>query len=313
MDHLLTVLSQNPGVFYTGVLVLGLIIGSFLNVVILRLPKMMEQEWRAQCAELMNPATGDAGSEPLGCAVDSNPPSAEPRLTLSHPNSTCPHCGHAIKPWENIPVISYVFLGGKCSACKTPISLRYPIIELATGLLSLTVALYFGVSAFTFAALLFTWLLIAMSAIDFDTQLLPDSLTLPLLWLGLIVNTLLGHVPLEDAVWGAVAGYLSLWTVYQVFRILTGKEGMGFGDFKLLAALGAWMGWQMLPLIILLSSMVGAVVGIALIVVRGRDRNIPIPFGPYLAAAGWIALLWGNQIVTFYLERFATPTAVPAY
>lgn len=305
-------LSLNPGVFYTGVIVLGLLIGSFLNVVILRLPKMMEQDWREQCADLskqdIQPAADRGTSDALEEPVPSSP---EKRLSLSHPNSTCPQCGHAIKPWENIPVLSYLFLRGKCSACKTPISLRYPVVELVTAALSVCVALAFGANWTAVGALLFTWALVALAVIDFDTQLLPDAITLPLLWLGLIVNTQHLLVPLESAVWGAVAGYLALWLVYQLFRLLTGKEGMGFGDFKLLAALGAWLGWQMLPMIILLSSLVGAVVGITLILTRGHNRSIPIPFGPYLAAAGWIALIWGDQLVSGYLELFSSPALLP--
>ncbi len=276
---------NSPEYLYPSIFILGLIIGSFLNVVIYRIPKMLEQEWKSQCCELLEVE----GKE-------------EPKVTLSTPNSTCPKCGHEIKPWENIPVISYLFLRGKCSSCKTPISLRYPIIELVTGILSLGVICVIGANWAGFSALILTWVLIALTMIDFDTQLLPDNMTLPLVWLGLIVNAYGLFVPLEEALWGAVAGYLSLWTVYHGFKLLTGKEGMGFGDFKLLAALGAWMGWQLLPVIILLSSLVGAVVGILLIAIKGRDKNIPIPFGPYLAAAGWLALLWGHDITQAYLQ-----------
>lgn len=276
---------NSPEYLYPSVFVLGLIIGSFLNVVIFRIPKMLEQEWKSQCCELLEVE----GKE-------------EPKVTLSTPNSTCPKCGHEIKPWENIPVISYLFLRGKCSSCKTSISLRYPIIELVTGILSLGVICVLGANWAGFSALILTWVLIALTMIDFDTQLLPDNMTLPLVWLGLIVNAYGLFVPLEEALWGAVAGYLSLWTVYHGFKLITGKEGMGFGDFKLLAALGAWMGWQLLPVIILLSSLVGAVVGILLIAIKGRDKNIPIPFGPYLAAAGWLALLWGHDITQAYLQ-----------
>lgn len=276
---------NSPEYLYPSIFVLGLIIGSFLNVVIFRIPKMLEQEWKSQCCELLEVE----GKE-------------EPKVTLSTPNSTCPKCGHEIKPWENIPVISYLFLRGKCSSCKTSISLRYPIIELVTGILSLGVICVLGANWAGFSALILTWVLIALTMIDFDTQLLPDNMTLPLVWLGLIVNAYGLFVPLEEALWGAVAGYLSLWTVYHGFKLITGKEGMGFGDFKLLAALGAWMGWQLLPVIILLSSLVGAVVGILLIAIKGRDKNIPIPFGPYLAAAGWLALLWGHDITQAYLQ-----------
>ena len=271
----ITQLQDTPEIFISFVSVIGLMVGSFLNVVIYRIPKMLEQEWTSQCCELL----------------ETERPK-EPKVTLSTPNSTCPKCEHEIKPWENIPVISYLFLRGKCSSCKTHISLRYPIIELITGILSLGVVCVLGANGAGFSALLLTWVLIALTMIDFDAQLLPDNMTLPLVWLGLIVNSYELFVPLENALWGAVAGYLSLWTVYHGFKLLTGKEGMGFGDFKLLAALGAWMGWQLLPVIILLSSLVGAVVGILLILIKGRDKNIPIPFGPYLAAAGWLETVY---------------------
>lgn len=278
------------------VLVLGLLVGSFLNVVIFRLPKMMERDWQEQCrdfiatnGDITNLPTQDASGEPFNLMV---------------PRSRCPSCGHQIRAWENIPVISYLALGGKCSACKTKISARYPIIELTTGLLSVAAIYYVGFSWQGLAALVFTWSLIALTMIDFDTYLLPDDITLPLLWLGLIVNSFGGFTDLPSALWGAIAGYLSLWSVYKVFKLLTGKEGMGYGDFKLLAALGAWMGWQMLPQIILLSSLVGAVIGISLILIRGRDKNIPIPFGPYLAIAGWIAFIWGDAINQSYLKLF---------
>lgn len=286
--QLFDILNQHFTFFLVISAIFGLVIGSFLNVVIHRLPKMMEQEWRAQSLEFL----GQEPAEP------------ETRMTLSTPNSTCPHCGHAIRPWENIPVISYLFLRGKCSNCKAGISLRYPLVELLTGALTLVVVHHFGASWQSLLAFAFTAMLIAMSMIDFDTQLLPDKLTLPLLWLGLIANSFGLFTSLQDAVWGAVAGYLVLWSVFHLFKILTGKEGMGYGDFKLLAALGSWMGWQALPMIILLSSLVGAIIGISLILFRGRDRQIPIPFGPYLAIAGWIALLWSDEITGAYL-RFA--------
>ena len=267
-------------------LILGLIVGSFLNVVIYRLPIMMEREWASQCHELF----ADGEAEP-----------AE-RFDLARPPSHCPKCQHRITAVENIPVLSYLIQGGKCRHCKAPISSRYPVVELVTGLLSLLVTWAFGYQWFTLAALIFTWSLITLTMIDFDHQLLPDSITLPLLWLGLLVNTQGIMTSLESAVWGAMAGYMILWCVYWGFKLLTGKEGMGFGDFKLLAALGAWLGWQSLPQIILLSSLVGAIVGISMIVLRGQDRNIPIPFGPYLAAAGFIVLIWGSQINALYLQ-----------
>jgi leader peptidase (prepilin peptidase)/N-methyltransferase len=265
---------------------LGLCVGSFLNVVIHRLPKMMEQEWQAQCAELR---------------CEGASATAEP-LSLAKPRSRCPACGHPIPALENIPLISYLLiLKGKCSACGTRISPRYPIIEAATALLSAYAAWHFGPTVQTIGALLLVWALVALSAIDFDTQLLPDSITLPLLWLGLVFNLWGIYADLPTAVVGAMAGYLALWSVFWLFKLATGKEGMGYGDFKLLAALGAWLGWQMLPAIILLSSVVGAFVGISLIVVARHGRNIPIPFGPYLAAAGIIALFWGNAITQAYL------------
>ncbi len=277
-------------------LVLGLLVGSFLNVVIYRLPKMMERDWQQQCREFL------ANDSNIATLPESN--EKQETFNLMVPASRCPNCGHKIRAWENIPVISYVFLGGKCSSCKTTISIRYPIIELATGILSVVAIAYFGVSWNGLAALLLTWSLIALTMIDLDTYLLPDDITLPLLWLGLIINSFGMFTDLPSALWGAVAGYMSLWMVYQLFKLVTGKEGMGFGDFKLLAALGAWMGWQMLPQIILLSSLVGAVIGITMIVVRGRDKNIPIPFGPYLAIAGWIAFIWGDIINQTYLKLF---------
>jgi leader peptidase (prepilin peptidase)/N-methyltransferase len=265
---------------------LGLCVGSFLNVVIHRLPRMMEQEWQAQCAELRG---------------ETAPTAAEP-LSLAKPRSRCPTCGHQISALENIPLISYLLiLKGKCSACGTPISSRYPIIEALTGLVSAYAAWHFGPTVQTMGALLLVWALIALSAIDLDTQLLPDSITLPLLWLGLLFNLWGVYADLSTAVVGAMAGYLALWSVFWLFKLATGKEGMGYGDFKLLAALGAWLGWQMLPAIILLSSVVGAVVGVSLIVIARHGRNIPIPFGPYLAAAGAIALFWGNAITQAYL------------
>ncbi|MBK8317900.1 MAG: prepilin peptidase [Betaproteobacteria bacterium] len=267
---------------------LGLCVGSFLNVVIHRLPKMMEQEWQAQCAELRG--------EPASTAAN---------LSLAKPRSRCPDCGHQITSMENIPVLSYLLLKGKCAGCGTSISARYPIIEVFTAVLSAYAAWHFGPTLQTVGALLLLWCLIALAAIDFDTQLLPDAITLPLLWLGLVFNLMDTYVDLPAAVVGAMAGYLALWTVFWLFKLATGKEGMGYGDFKLLAALGAWLGWQMLPTIILLSSVVGAVVGITLIVVARRGRNVPIPFGPYLAAAGGIALFWGPQLTRNYLGLIA--------
>ncbi|ABR88497.1 leader peptidase (prepilin peptidase) / N-methyltransferase [Janthinobacterium sp. Marseille] len=267
--------------------IFGLLIGSFLNVVIHRIPKMMQRE-----------------SDNYVASESGQPLPHEDRYNLIVPRSACPQCGHQISALQNIPVISYVAIGGKCTACKTPISIRYPIIELLSGLLSAFLIWHFGSGWLGLGTLLFTYLLIALTFIDADTQLLPDDLTLSLLWLGLLINLNATFVPLHEAVIGAAAGYLSLWSIYWLFKLLTGKEGMGYGDFKLLAALGAWLGWKMLPVIILLSSLVGAVVGIALIVLAKRGRDIPIPFGPYLAAAGLIALVYGKSLAETYLGSY---------
>lgn len=281
----LHLLESEPLFFTLLAMVLGCTIGSFLNVVCLRLPKMMERDWRAQCCELL-----DTPAEP-----------AEP-FNLAFPPSRCPTCGHSIRAWENVPVISYVLLRGRCAGCQTRISARYPTVEAACGLLSAAVAWHFGPTLQCAAALGMTWTLLALAVIDFDTQLLPDDITLPLLWAGLVLALGGVLVPLEDAVMGAIAGYMLLWSVYWIFKSLTGKEGMGYGDFKLLAALGAWMGWQAIPQIILLSSLTGAIFGISMMVFRGRDRQIPMPFGPYLAAAGWLTLLWGKEINHWYMS-----------
>ena len=272
--------------FFLCALLIGLLVGSFLNVVIYRLPKMMQRDWREQAREILElPAETQTAT-----------------FNLVLPNSSCPHCAHEIKPWENIPVISYLFLRGKCSSCKASISLRYPLVELTCGLLSAYIAWHFGFTWQAGAMLLLTWGLLAMSLIDADHQLLPDSLVLPLLWLGLIANSFGLFTSLDDALWGVIAGYLSLWSVYWLFKLVTGKEGMGYGDFKLLAMLGAWGGWQVLPLTILLSSLVGAVLGLIMLRLRNAETSTPIPFGPYLAIAGWIALLWGEQITASYLQ-----------
>ena len=274
----------DPAVFAVVAGLLGLMVGSFLNVVVHRLPIMMERDWAAQCAEL----SGEA-------------PTVSDPLSLAKPRSRCPKCGHAITALENIPVISWILLRGRCKGCAAPISFRYPLVEALTGLLFALAAAHFGFTAAGIGALAFISALIALTAIDFDTQLLPDDITLPLLWVGLALNTFNAYTDLKSAVIGAMAGYLSLWIVYWGFKLATGKEGMGYGDFKLLAALGAWLGWQMLPLTILLSSLVGAVVGIALMVFARHGRNVPIPFGPYLAAAGGIALIWGKPLTHAYL------------
>ena len=265
---------------------LGLVVGSFLNVVIYRLPKMMESRWRSECTEFL---ALDTDEEPA------------PALSLSTPNSHCPHCGCGIKPWQNIPVLSYLALRGKCANCTTSISIRYPLVELATGLLTLALLSKFGLSPALGAAILLTWALITLTMIDIDHQLLPDDITLPLLWLGLIFNLQGTFVSLQDAVLGAIFAYLVLWSVYWLFKLITGKEGMGYGDFKLLAALGAWLGWQAIPMIILLSSVVGTLGGVALMLIRRQGKDVPISFGPYLAIAGWVSLLWGEQIMATYL------------
>jgi leader peptidase (prepilin peptidase)/N-methyltransferase len=284
-----------PLLFVAVVFLIALLIGSFLNVVIYRLPIMMEREWRAQCAELAGTPASDL-------------PGGAGQFDLMTPRSRCPSCGAQITALQNIPVISYLFLGGRCAHCKTSIPARYPLVELMTALLSALAAWRFGFGLEAVAAVLLTFALIAISVIDIDHQIIPDSISLPLVWIGLslslfhpVAGTEVLFVAPKTAIVGALAGYLSLWSVYHLFRLLTGKEGMGYGDFKLLAALGAWLGWQMLPLIILLSAVVGACIGIAMIVFRRHDRNIPIPFGPYLAAAGWIAMLYGHEIIDWYL------------
>lgn len=291
-----------PALFAGLAFVLGLMVGSFLNVVIYRLPIMLEREWRAQAAELISPIDDVAATATLM-------PSSHELLTLHTPRSACPSCRAPIKAWHNVPVVSWLMLRGRCASCNAPISVRYPLVELATGLLSAWAAWHFGFGAATACALLITWSLIALTGIDVDHQLLPDGITLPLMWAGLLAAVVVGPiagspipVSARDALVGAAAGYLSLWLVFQAFRLITGKEGMGFGDFKLFAALGAWLGWQLLPLVILLSAATGAIVGILMIVLRGRDRSAPMPFGPYLAAAGWIAMLYGDVLVKSYLR-----------
>lgn len=279
-------LHQSPLALYVVTCLFGLVVGSFLNVVVARLPKMMERQWRQECRALLELQSANVGNG---------------EFSLIRPRSRCPECGHAIPAWENIPVLSFLILRGRCSACRTPISLRYPLIETLSGMLSVVVAWRFGFSAQVLPALFLTWTLIALSAIDLDTQLLFDNITLPLLWAGLICNMFGIYTNVYASLIGAVAGYLILWCVYWLFRILTGKEGMGYGDFKLLAALGAWTGYQMLPLIIIVASLIGAMVGIGLILLKGHERNRPIPFGPYLAGAGWVALLWGPQLTGLYI------------
>ena len=284
--------------YVAGAALLGLVVGSFLNVVIHRLPRMLEREWRSQCAELNGTAPAPADAAPYD---------------LVRPGSACPGCGGAIRPWHNIPIVSYLLLRGRCAGCKTGIPLRYPVVEAGTALASALVAWQLGLTPEAAAAMGITWVLVALAGIDLEHQLLPDSLTQPLLWAGLLFHLLpaadAGYgvfANLTDGVIGAVAGYLSLWTVYHGFRFATGKEGMGYGDFKLLAALGAWLGWQLLPLVVLLSAVTGALVGASLIALGRHRRENPLPFGPYLAAAGFIAILWGRDLMDAWW-RAGTP------
>lgn len=287
-----TYFASYPLAFWCFALLLGLIIGSFLNVVIYRLPVMMQREWTQQCYEFLELEADKKNAVTL------------PSFNLAQPASHCPICKHNISSLENIPVLSYLIQGGKCRHCKTSISARYPIIETLTGLSSALIAYQFGFTWLTLAVLFLCWSLIVLTMIDFDHQLLPDDITLPILWLGILINYFGFITTLESAVLGAIGGYLILWAVYWLFKLLTGKEGMGHGDFKLLAALGAWLGWQNLPQIILLSSLIGAIVGISLILLKGRDKNIPIPFGPYLAGAGFVSLLWSDELSQLYSAVF---------
>ena len=289
LENLSSIFQDSSLLLYTTTLLFGLCVGSFLNVIAYRLPLMMERDWKIECHEFL----------------ELDPPKLEPGLrdiNLATPRSACPSCGHQLHWWENIPVISYLFLRAKCSSCSTSISAQYPIVELLTGLASLTVAYIFGATLQTLAALFFTWTLIALTLIDLKKLLLPDSITLPLLWLGITLSMFNVFTDLKSSIIGAIAGYLILWLVYHLFKLLTKKEGMGYGDFKLLAALGAWIGFSFLPQIILVSSVVGSIVGISMLVIGKTKQQQPIPFGPYLATAGWIALLWGDKINTTYLS-----------
>ena len=289
LENIIVTLQSSPWLFYSSVLFLGLCVGSFLNVVAYRLPLMMERDWKLECHEFLQ----------------LEPPELKDRLlsfNLATPASACPACGHRIRLWENIPVISYIFLKAKCSSCGTRISMQYPAVELITGLTSLLAANVYGVTIQTAAALFLTWVLIALTLIDLKKQLLPDNITLPLLWLGILLSLFDVFTDLNASVIGAMAGYLILWSVYHIFKLLTKKEGMGFGDFKLLGALGAWVGYSYLPQIILVSSIVGSVAGISMLLIGKTKQQQPIPFGPYLAVAGWIALLWGETINSTYLS-----------
>ncbi len=287
--EMLQPLESMPALFYTAVVVLGLIIGSFLNVVIHRLPVILKNNWSRQCKELLEPdhEENDAANQPYN---------------LLKPASHCPACGHRIRVIENIPVASYIFLRGRCASCHTRIPPRYPTIEISTAILSVFTAMHFGYTQQTAAALAFTWMIIPLCVIDYDEQLLPDCITLPLLWAGLALSLADIFIDSQTSIIGAMSGYLCLWGIYHLFKLVTGKEGMGYGDFKLLAAIGAWVGWQALPVVILFSSVVGALTGILLIAIKGRQRSQPIPFGPFLASAGWITLLWGQDILDLYLH-----------
>jgi leader peptidase (prepilin peptidase)/N-methyltransferase len=281
-------LATQPYAFVVVALLFGLVVGSFINVVVLRLPVILERRWQIEARQILHPNKK--------FRQDAKP------FNLSHPASHCPRCRRAIRAWENIPVLSFLWLRGKCAGCGKAISWRYPTTELAAGLLAAAVAWRYGYGAIAVTGILLTWALLTLALIDFDTKLLPDDITLPLLWGGLLINIFAVMTSLSSAVIGAIAGYGVLWLVYQTFKLLTGKEGMGFGDFKLLGALGAWLGWQQLPLIVMLSSFVGAIVGIAFIMLTKHDRRTPIPFGPFLCAAGWIAFMWGDIIVRYYFQ-----------
>jgi leader peptidase (prepilin peptidase) / N-methyltransferase len=318
LSDLIAVYTGSPALFAGAAFIVGLLVGSFLNVVIYRLPIMLDREWRAQAVEILQPSEAGATPATVPAPTPAAPTPAAPSpaaptpaasFNLVTPRSACPSCKAPIKAWQNIPVVSWLLLRGRCAACGSPISLRYPLVELTTGVLSAAVAWHFGFGSTAACALAVTWALIALTGIDLDHQLLPDDITLPLLWSGLLAAALIGPVggaalPVgpRDAIIGAAAGYVSLWLVYHAFRLATGKEGMGYGDFKLFAALGAWLGWKLLPLVILLSAATGAIVGIAMILLRGRDRSVPMPFGPYLAAAGWLAMLYGGQLMHAYLH-----------
>jgi leader peptidase (prepilin peptidase)/N-methyltransferase len=297
LNDLAAFYATEPIWFAGSVFLLGLVIGSFLNVVIYRLPIILERDWRSQATDLLRSAGEASPAVPLE------------RFTLSSPRSACPNCKAPITALQNVPLVSWLVLRGRCASCKTKISVRYPLVELTTGVLSAWVAWHFGFGASAACALLVTWALIALTGIDIDHQLLPDNITLPLMWAGLLAAVVIGPMPgvalpvsPKDAIIGATAGYMSLWLVFHAFKLVTGKEGMGYGDFKLFAALGAWLGWKVLPMVIVLSAATGAVLGILMIALQGRDRRAPMPFGPYLAAAGWLAMLYGDSLLNGYLR-----------
>lgn len=289
MSAIIELFQLHPLFYLAVIFMLGLIVGSFLNVLILRLPLMLQRDWRTQCSELLGLEDG---------------PEAE-TFNLVTPGSHCPRCRHEIKAWENIPLLSYLLLGGRCSRCKAAISPRYPLIELGGALTAVMAAFWFGVSLQALFAIGLGWALLALAVIDLEHQLLPDDITLPFLWLGIALNFFNVFTDLHSGVLGAISGYGVLWSVYVVYKLITGKAGMGHGDFKLLALLGAWLGWQLLPLIIIIASLLGAIIGLGMIIFRAHDKDIPIPFGPYLAIGGWIALLWGPYILSMYLDSFA--------
>jgi leader peptidase (prepilin peptidase) / N-methyltransferase len=301
LNDIVALYTTDPAIFAGSVFLIGLLVGSFLNVVIYRLPIILEREWRSQAAEVLTAGTASTQEAPTPAPLE--------RFTLSTPRSACPTCKAPITALQNIPVISWLVLRGRCASCKAKISARYPLVELTTAILSAWVAWHFGFGAPAACALLVTWALIALTGIDIDHQLLPDNITLPLMWAGLVADVALGPisgvappVSAKDAIIGAAAGYTSLWLVFHAFKLVTGKEGMGYGDFKLFAALGAWLGWKLLPLIIVLSAATGAVLGILMIALQGRDRRAPMPFGPYLAAAGWLAMMYGDSLLNGYLR-----------
>jgi leader peptidase (prepilin peptidase) / N-methyltransferase len=301
LNDIVALYTSDPALFAGSVFLIGLLVGSFLNVVIYRLPIILEREWRSQAAEALSAGTASTQEAP--------PEAPHECFTLSSPRSACPKCKAPITALQNIPVISWLVLRGRCASCKAKISARYPLVELTTAILSAWVAWHFGFGAPAACALLVTWALVALTGIDIDHQLLPDNITLPLMWAGLVAAVALGPlsgvalpVSAKDAILGAAAGYASLWLVFHAFKLVTGKEGMGYGDFKLFAALGAWLGWKLLPLIIVLSAATGAVLGILMIALQGRDRRAPMPFGPYLAAAGWLAMMYGDSLLNGYLR-----------